>query len=190
VLAIMAVAIAGCSREQSAPVKGDSNMVLAVNWQRLVTDAGRTCDRCGSTEDEFHRAIVTLRESLRPLGIDVESTETALTPEEFAGDTIASNRILIRDRTVEEWLGGEVGQSPCESCCTAVGAGVECRAVLVDGTTYEAVPAELIVRAGLVAASVLLQESQSSPCCPGSDGAKEADKPSCSCGPPDECAGG
>jgi hypothetical protein len=165
-------------------------MILKVSWQRLVTDAGETCNRCGTTEDEYHRAIVMLRESLRPLGIDVESTEAVLTPEEFVGDTTASNRILVGERTVGEWLGGEAGQSPCESCCSAVGEDVECRTVTVDGTTYEAVPAELIVRAGLAAASELLQKPAVSPCCPPSAGAKQTDKPCCPSGSADDGATG
>ncbi|MBN1460204.1 MAG: DUF2703 domain-containing protein [Armatimonadetes bacterium] len=154
-------------------------MVLTVNWQRLVTEGGETCDRCGTTQAEFRRAVLTLQESLRPLGINVEFTETVLTPEQFVGDAIASNRILIGERTVEEWLGGEAGQSPCESCCSAVGDDVQCRTVMVDGTTYEAVPAELIVRAGLAAASELLQKPTGSPCCPASGGAKQPAAPCC-----------
>ena len=174
---VAVLAIAGCSREQSARPEEDSSVVLTINWQRLVTEAGGTCDRCGSTEQEFRRAVATLEESLAPLGIAVESSESVLAPEEFVGDTVASNRILIGDRTVEEWLGGEVGQSPCETCCSAVGEDVECRTVMVDGTTYETVPAELIVRAGLAAASELLQKPV--PCCPGSGETKPADEPPC-----------
>ena len=179
ILAVAVLLAAGCSQESSTPAKGESNMTLTIDWQRLVTDAGGTCDRCGTTQEEFRRAIVMLRESLLPLGIDVESTETVLTPEEFVGDVTASNRILIGERTVEEWLGGQAGQSTCETCCSAVGEDVECRTVLVDGTTYEAVPAELIVRAGLAAASELLRKPTGSPCCPPSGGSEQADTPCC-----------
>jgi len=155
-------------------------MMLNVRWQRLVTEDGSTCDRCGGTQEELRKAIGTLRESLRPLGIEVASTEEALTTEECAADIIGSNRILIGGRSLEEWLGAEVGQSPCESCCTAIGEDVECRTVDLDGTTYEVVPAELIVRAGLVAASNLMQSPAPAPCCPGSE---ERGKPAPPCCP-------
>ena len=155
-------------------------MVLTVNWQRMVTDDGRTCDRCGSTREELRKAVETLRESFVPLGIVVESTEEELTTEEFASDVIGSNRILIGGRLLEEWLGGETGQSPCESCCDAIGDDVECRTVTVDGTTYDAVPAELIVRAGLVAAAELMRAPSSGTDCSCAGGDSKQDAPCCS----------
>ena len=145
----------------------DANMVLTINWQRLVTDDGQTCGRCGSTQEELRKAIETLQESLRPLGIEIASVEEALTIEECAADIVQSNRIVIRDRTLEEWLGGEVGQSLCESCCSAIGEEVECRTACVDGITYDVIPAELIVRAGLLAASQMMRAPSASQCCPG-----------------------
>lgn len=178
-VAVAVIALAGCAREESAPAKGESSVVLRVSWQRLVTEAGGTCDRCGSTEEELGRAVATLGEALAPLDIEVEFAEDALTPEEFGEDTIGSNRILISGRTVEEWLGGEVGHSPCESCCSAIGEDVECRTVTVEGVTYEAVPAKLVVSAGLIAASELLQKPSSGPCCPSSVDASQRKTPCC-----------
>lgn len=162
-------------------------MVLKMSWQRLVSEEGETCERCGITQEEFRQAVGMLRESLRPLGIEVEPSETSLSPEEFKGDVLASNRVLIGDRTIEKWLGGETGQSSCESCCSAVGDNVECRTVIVGGTTYEAVPADLIVRAGLAAASELLKRQDPGPCCPPGDGAQRSDDQCC---PPGEGSGG
>ena len=101
-----------------------------------------------------------------------------------------SNRILIEGRSLEDWLGGEVGQSPCGSCCAEIGEEVECRTVKVDGTTYEVIPAELIVRAGLQAASELVQAPPPTPCCPGSAEPREAGAPCCPELEPDEGATG
>ena len=167
IVVVAAAALAGCDRDLPAIEGGDANMVLTVNWQRLVTNEGQTCDRCGGTQAELRKAIQTLQESLRPLGIKVASVEEALTIEECAADIVQSNRIAIGDRTLEEWLGGEVGQSLCGSCCSAIGEEVECRTVSVDGITYEVIPAELIVRAGLLAASHMMSAPSASPCCPG-----------------------
>ncbi len=177
ILLTAAIVLVGCGRDGATTAEGDATMILTVNWQRLVTEDGQTCDCCGGTQEELRKAIGTLRESLRPLGIEVASVQEALSTEECAADIIGSNRILIEGRSLEEWLGGEVGQSPCESCCTAIGEDVDCRTVNVDGTTYEVIPAQLIVRAGLLAASQLMQAPLPSPCCPGSAEPCETDAP-------------
>jgi len=187
-LTAAAIALVGCGQDEATTAEGDANMILTINWQRLVTEDGQTCDRCGGTQEELRKALGTLRESLRPLGIEVASVEERLTTEQCAADIIGSNRILIEGRSLEEWLGGEVGQSPCESCCTAIGEDVECRTVNVDGTTYELIPSELIVRAGLLAASQLMRAPASSPCCPGTAEPCEADAPCCPGLEPDEGA--
>ncbi len=179
IVLIAAAALAGCERDVSTTDGGDANMVLTVNWQRMVSDEGQTCDRCGDTQEELSKAIETLQESLRPLGIEIALVEEALTIEECAADIVQSNRIVIGDRTLEEWLGGEVGQSLCVSCCSVIGEEVECRTVSVDGSTYEVVPAELIVRAGLLAASHMMSAPSASPCCPGKREACDTDAVCC-----------
>jgi hypothetical protein len=178
VLAI-ALVLVGCERDAPAGDEGEATMSLTITWQRLVTDDGETCDRCGGTQEEFRKAVETLRESLRPLGMEVVAVEDALTPEEFAAHTIESNRILIEGRPLEDWLGGETGQSECESCCSAIGENVECRTVNVDGTTYETIPAELIVRAGLLAASGVMEPPASGTCCPGASQDRETGTTCC-----------
>lgn len=159
-------------------------MVMTIKWQRLVTDDGETCERCGTTQEEFRKAVAVLRESLRPLGIEVVSEEKALSTQEFAASTIESNRILVDGRSLEEWLGGETGKSECGSCCSAVGKEVECRTVSVDGLTHEAIPAELIVRAGLLAAEEMMGGSERASCCSGASGISDAASPCC-CGAAD-----
>ena len=163
---------------------GDADVVLTIAWQRMVTDEGETCDRCGGTEVELGKAIQTLRESLGPLGIEVAAAETALTIEECASDIMQSNRIVIGGRALADWLGGKVGSSVCGSCCGAIGEEVECRTLTVDGRTYEMIPAELIVRAGLVAASELVSVPSGSPCCPGEAEPCGSSAPCC---PGEEC---
>lgn len=154
-------------------------MVLTIRWQRLVTEDGRTCDRCGGTQEELRKAVESLRQSLGPLGIQVALVEEDLSPQECARDITESNRIWIQDRPLEAWVGAEVGTSPCGSCCSELGDGAECRTVSVDSRTYEVIPAELIVKAGLLAASEVLQLPSSNACCPGTVETGVEDKPCC-----------
>ncbi|HET7725108.1 MAG TPA: DUF2703 domain-containing protein [Propionibacteriaceae bacterium] len=130
---------------------------LTVRWQRLV-DGGETCPRCGETGEELHRAVAALTASFAPLGISVRLEETAISTDEFEQAPLESNRILLDGRSVEDWLGGGTGQSVCCDVC----GPHDCRTVTVDGVDYEAVPADLVVRAGLLAAASLLATANAS----------------------------
>jgi len=141
-------------------------VILTIRWQRLVDEAGETCVRCGTTQEEVLQAFNSLQVSLRPLGIRVALEENTLSPQECVRDISESNRIWIADRPLEEWVGGEVGMSPCGSCCSKLGAAVECRAVSVDGNTYETIPTQLIVKAGLLAAAEIIEVPSLGACCP------------------------
>ena len=146
--------------------RGDGNMILKIRWQRLVDDAGETCVRCGATQQEVLQAFNSLQGSLRPVGIKVALEENALSPQECTEDISESNRIWVADRPLEDWLGAEVGMSPCGSCCSQLGDAVECRTVSVDGNTYETIPAQLIVKAGLLAAAEIIEVPSLGACCP------------------------
>jgi hypothetical protein len=134
---------------------------LEILWQRLVDERGQTCDRCGTTETAVEEAVQKLKCSLQGLEIDVVLEKKALTPSTFLEDPLESNRIWIAGEPIEEWLSATSGQS---KCCSACGDS-DCRTVTVDGETYEAIPAELIVKAGLLAGAQLLQSEPRSPCC-------------------------
>ena len=58
---------------------------------------------------------------------------------------------------MEEWLDATVRSSPCWSVC----GESECRTVTVRGTTFEAIPERLILRAALRASSELLDDPTS-----------------------------
>jgi hypothetical protein len=140
---------------------------LTVRWQRLVNEAGGTCQRCATTQGEVRLAADTLKRSLRPLNMKVVVEERPMTREEFAKDVSQSNRIFVNGRSLVDWLGGTIGMSSCEGCCPELGPKVKCRTLTVDGQVYEAVPAPLIVRAGLRAAeSALATQPVTRPCCP------------------------
>ncbi len=135
---------------------------LVIRWQRLVDEKGRTCDRCGATENAVEDAAGRLKRSLKELGVDVALEKTAIDARTFSGDPLQSNRIWVGGRPIEEWLQASVGRSRCCSTC----GDADCRTVTVDGKTYEAIPAEFIVRAGLLAGAQLVHAKTGGPCCP------------------------
>jgi uncharacterized protein DUF2703 len=123
---------------------------LDIVWQRLVKD-GQTCNRCGSTQQSVQAAVSTLRAVLRPLDIEPVLESVAIDEAAFKENTLESNRITIAGKPLEYWIGGKTGSSECWSVCGTS----QCRTVEVDGSAYEAIPEELIVKAGLRAAAEL-----------------------------------
>ena len=144
--------------EETRDVK--NTKTLEIKWQRVVSD-GQTCPRCGSTEEALEKAIATLRQSLTPLGIQIVLEKDELSVAEFEKDPLRSNQIWLNDRPLEDWIGGRVGQSPC---CDVCGPS-ECRTVGVGTEVYEAIPADLIIKAGLLAASQLVGTETNASCC-------------------------
>lgn len=134
---------------------------LRIRWQRLVDEQGETCDRCGATEESVEDAVRKLTDSLRPMGIEVILEKETLSPSVFSRDPLESNRIWVGGIPLEEWLAATSGQS---SCCSTCG-DADCRTVTVEGETYEAIPTELIIRAGLLAGAGLLKQKPGEPCC-------------------------
>jgi hypothetical protein len=129
----------------------DSKKTLTLKWQRLLSE-GQTCRRCGVTEVEIEKAMVALKKAFSPLGIDVILEKDELSIEEFKKDTLQSNMIWLNGRLLEDWIEGKPGKSQCDDVCGLH----ECRTVGVEEEVYETIPAELIVKAGLLAASQLL----------------------------------
>ncbi len=122
---------------------------LIIEWQRLLDEQERTCPRCGSTEQEVEKAVLILKKDLAPLGIDVMLRKSAIDPATFRKDVLQSNKIVIQGKTLEDWLGAKTGQSKCCETC----GDAECRTIEYDDQTHEAIPADLIVRASLIAAA-------------------------------------
>lgn len=134
---------------------------LKIKWQRLLSE-GETCPRCGSTEKEVDKAVSILSKSVTPLGIKVELEKTELSVSEFKKNPLQSNRIWINDRSLEDWVEGKTDKSPC---CDVCGPS-ECRTLEVEGKVYESIPADVIVRAGLLAAAEMVKkEPASASCC-------------------------
>jgi hypothetical protein len=124
---------------------------LPMLWKRLVKE-GATCPRCGSTQQNVVAAIEKLESALRPLGIEPVLETQAIDEAAFQAEPSESNRIWIAGKPLEEWLGARVGAS---KCCTVCG-DLPCRTMEIGDSTHEVIPEDLIVRAAMMAASVLI----------------------------------
>lgn len=145
---------------------------LNIVWCRLL-DGGTTCPRCSGTERELERAASALTTALQPLSISVAVEKSELVRDAFEKDPLRSNEILIDGRPLEEWLGARTGKSPCCDVC----GPLECRTLEVAGEAYETIPAELIVRAGMIAALELSRPANAGCYC--SVGASSTQADSC-----------
>lgn len=156
---ILVVILAGCAARFSGLPAGAPERSMIIRWQRLVDASDRTCPRCASTEQEVHKAYDHLRASLAPVGVQVTLQTERIDEATFLRAPLESNRVWINGRPLEDWLGGQTASSACSGCCE----GADCRTVSVGGATYEAIPAALIVRAGILAAGEALRGGTTAP---------------------------
>lgn len=129
---------------------------LSIVWQRLVNTQQRTCPRCHGTGEEVRRAVARLEAALMPLGIRPVLQTVELDEATFLAEPSESNRIWIDGKPLEGWLRAQAGSS---RCCDECGDN-HCRTVEVGGRTYEVIPEELLVRAGMIAGKRMLDPTQ------------------------------
>ncbi len=131
----------------------NNNMkTLTIRWQRLLNDNEQTCPRCRQTGETVETAFAQLKKALAEVDIDVVLNQEALDFATFTKDPLQSNCIWIGGKLLEDWLGGTTGQS---QCCDACGDS-ECRTISVGPNTFESIPENLIIKAGLLAAAELV----------------------------------
>lgn len=108
--------------------------------------------------------MARLEPALKALGLRPVLETRPMEEAAFRAAPAESNRIWIDGRPLEAWLGARSADSPCCDVC----GDLPCRTVEVEGRTYEAIPAELIVKAALIAASQRIGPgagAASPPCC-------------------------
>jgi len=127
---------------------------LTIQWRRLITESGQTCDRCKNTGDTVETAFKKLQKALEVLSIQVKLETKTIDYTAFKSDPLQSNQIWISGKPLEEWIGGTVGQSQCCDVC----GDSECRTLLIGTNMFEVIPEELILRAGLLASVELLKD--------------------------------
>ena len=142
------------SRVSAQTLDEEKMKTMIVEWQRLIDKNGQTCDRCACTGDATQAAVDKLKRCLSEIGIEVILKNRIINHSDFIANPIQSNQISIDGRPIETWLNASSGQSPCCGPC----GDIECRTILVDGRTYEAIPETVILRAGLLAAAEKLNE--------------------------------
>ena len=130
---------------------------LIIKRQRLVNEKGKTCQRCGTTEEEIQSSVSSHQAALSSMGINVQFKKETLDMATFKESPAESNRIWVAGRSLEYWLGAKTGQSQCCGVC----GDSECRTVVVDGQTYETIPAKLITKVGLLAAAEMIGRESS-----------------------------
>ena len=140
---------ASCCHNGERQVRPSKSLIIT--WQRLIVEED-TCPRCRSTEYGLAKALSLLRRSLAPLNVKVELEKSELSLVEFKKKPSKSNSIQLNGVPLEKLLKAETGQS---QCCGACG-DEECRTLELKGASYEAIPANIIVRAGLIAAAKIL----------------------------------
>ncbi|MEM4307660.1 MAG: DUF2703 domain-containing protein [Thermoplasmata archaeon] len=142
----------GNSRKNDGKVCCHSNNTsqkkIIIKWKRLTVD-GKTCERCSATEMEIDKAFSALRDALAHLGIEVLLEKETLTLEAFKQHPQSSNEILIDDKPLESYINAKTGHSKCCGVC----GDEECRTLETDAERYEIIPAEIIIRAVLLAAA-------------------------------------
>lgn len=130
---------------ESKDSKSKKNLIIT--WQRLISKRN-TCPRCESTEDELDKAILQLKKKLNPLEINIILKKSEISLEEFKKDSVKSNQILFNGRLLEDVISAEMGQSQCCDVC----GNKKCRTIKTKEKTYETIPAEIIIKAGLMIA--------------------------------------
>lgn len=135
----------------AAKHKETEMVLLPIVWKRLVKD-GETCTRCGGTGHELEAAVTKLTVALQPLGVKPVLETQEIDEDSFKANSSESNRVWIAGKPIEAWLGANVGMSRCCSVC----GSSDCRTLEVGGQTYETIPEEQFIKAGLMAASQLI----------------------------------
>ena len=125
---------------------------LPIVWQRLVSASGSTCPRCQGTQAEVQRAFERLKIALQPLDMQPTLEILEIDQSTFRDSPSESNRIWVAGKPMEDWIEGRVGSS---RCCNECGDN-DCRTLELGGATYEVIPEQLLVRAGLIAATTML----------------------------------
>ncbi len=124
---------------------------IEIAWKRLVDTQGQTCPRCHDTGSSVEIAARKIKAAFEHLGIVVIVKTTKITQKDFEEAPLESNTVTINGKTIEQWVGGKTGQSPC---CASCGDN-DCRTVVAGGKEYEAIPVDLIVKAAMIAGAKL-----------------------------------
>lgn len=163
-LLALSVAVFGCGgdkdvEEAKAPAGAQTEVAagsktLAIEWHRMVDKDGNVCCGGDAARMEVETARAKLAEELEGSGIEVVLAKTDHSPEECMDCPECANCIMVAGKGINQWLDAEMTGSPCGGVCKkAMGDNFECQNLVYEGKTYDVIPADLIVKAGLLAAA-------------------------------------
>jgi len=141
--------------DAQAPAQ-NTDRTLVIHWRHAVCQNENPCERCINTPLEIQQAYENLKESLAGLGIVVTFEEKKIKEHD--------DHIYINDRDITDLLEGETIKTACMNCLDDKGDPRTCNSLKLGDNTYEVIPAELIIKAGLVAASELVTAAPEPPC--------------------------
>ena len=134
--------------------------VVVLSWQRPQAAACKGCEKCGATEAEMQKAVAQLKEKLAERGVRVK-LEEGIGARAGKKAIISATNVWVCDVPLETWLGAGIGVKPCD--CSSGGQAMSCKVVSLDGQSYKLIPADLVVRAGLLAADMLIEKGKIDP---------------------------
>jgi hypothetical protein len=145
------ILVSACSKQ--------SGKVIVLSWQRPEAAACQGCDKCGITEQDIQKAATELKSLLADKGVKVVVKPRAALKDK----TIAASacNVWVCDIPLETWLAASVNTHPCE------GQG-DCqkmmhKALFINGNEYTKIPPEFVVKAGFLAAEMLMEKGKIDP---------------------------
>ncbi len=150
VLIVLPLAMVAQAKDMEAERK------LVIRWQHAVCQNDNPCERCINTPLEIQQAFDDLKSSLTGLGITVTMEEKKIKHHD--------DRLFINDRDVIDLLKGERVKTACANCFDENGNPRTCTSLKLGEDIFEVIPAELIIKAGLMSASELITAPPEPPC--------------------------
>ena len=141
-MVFLAGTVLAVSGETSSPAD-----VVKLKWQVVIDKDGKTCTHCGATEESLKKAMAMLEEE----GVKAELEVVKKTVDDFSKSCSESNLVWVNGMPLNEVLNAEVGSAKCSGVCTTHKADAMCRTLVLDGKSFETIPPELIMKAGVMA---------------------------------------
>ncbi len=134
----------GCAREKK--------MTIVLEWQPPASEVCRQCQQCGVGDQEVQRAFLMLKERLAEKGFDIQVVE-----KKGAAPLPNTCGMKVCDVPLEVWLDARTEATPCQGAADKGDPDGMRRTIRVGNQGFATVPADLMVRAGLMAADHMIE---------------------------------
>jgi hypothetical protein len=133
-----------------------SEKTLIIRWEYTPCQSENPCERCATEPQEIKYAVEKLHAALQQLDIKVVFDKLT--------DDVDNERLIINGMPLEELVNATLVKRQCGSCPGTDGEEKTYSALELNGIVYEIIPADLIIQAGLRAASDLFAIQHAIPC--------------------------